>query len=121
MIKFTVYGAVPSKSNSYKIIKMHNHASLAKSSSLREYEKMFFLQVPADHRGKCINSLMKAEIAVYYTSNRLDIDNSAKIILDCLEASKVIKNDNKIVDLHMTKHIDKEKPRCEIVLSTVID
>jgi Holliday junction resolvase RusA-like endonuclease len=120
MINFTIRGAVPSKSNCYRIIKINKHGSLAKSKGLKVYEKMFFLQVPDYTRGLLLTGLLKAKIAVYYTSNRLDLDNSAKILLDCLQASKVIKNDNQIVDLHMTKHIDRDNPRAEIHISEEI-
>ena len=120
MINFTIRGAVPSKSNCYIIIKTKDHGSLAKRKNLKDYEKMFFLQVPAFCRGLLLTGLLRAKIAIYYTSNRLDLDNSAKIVLDCLQASKVIKNDNQVVDLHMTKHIDKESPRAQIEIEEVV-
>lgn len=114
MIKFAVFGKVPSKSNSYKVIKIAGHGSLGKTATLKEYEKKFFAQVPAGYRGKMIDEPFRIEIAVYWERLAQDLDNAAKVILDCLQISKVIKNDNLCYEIKMSKHLDAAHPRCEI-------
>ena len=95
MIEGTILGNTPSKSNCYKIITFKNkstgktHASLAKTSALKKYEYSFYMQV-GKSRGAIIDEYFEFEIDVYYPSNRSDLDNSLKVVLDCLQKAKVI-------------------------------
>ena len=89
----TIIGKCPSKSNCYKVIKLGNHASLAKTKVLTDYEKSFYLQCN-QYRNQNIEGLFELKVAVYYDSNRADLDNSLKIILDCLQKVNAIKNDD---------------------------
>lgn len=120
-MKFIVFGKVPSKSNSYKIIKKGGFSSLAKTKNLIEYEKQFFAQVPADYRGHSLDVPMSIKAAIYWETLRQDLDNSAKILLDCLQQSKVIKNDNLVYELHLSKHMDKAHPRAEISIIPIME
>ena len=61
----------------------------------------------------------KVQIDVFFPSLSHDIDNAAKIILDCLQSSKVIKNDNRCVELLMRKFKDAVNPRCVITIEEV--
>lgn len=115
--KQVIYGKVPSKSNCYKIITLFNHSSLAKQKALKEYEKAFFLQCSL--RGEYISQFFKMDIDVYYENMRPDLDNSFKIILDCLQAVKAIKNDRLCVEIHARKLIDKANPRVEFCIEEV--
>ena len=107
-----IYGKCPSKSNCYKIITLKNHSSLCKTKTLTEYEKSFYLQCNL-YRNKNINGLFEIYLSVYYDSNRADLDNSLKIILDCLQKVNAIKNDNNCIKIVANKFIDKLKPRIE--------
>lgn len=106
----TIKGQVPSKSNGYKI----GNGRLYKSAELKEYEVMFEWQI---WKHKLINEIIEYPfeiwIDVYFHSNRSDLDNAAKVILDCLQTSGVIKNDRLCSVLVMRKHIDKVNPRIE--------
>lgn len=119
--KQTILGNIPSKSNCYKIItfkskdKSKEHASLAKTSQLKEYEKTFFMQCGL-YRNMNLEGYFELEVDVYYPSQRSDLDNSLKILLDCLQAVKAIPNDNKCTRIVANKFLDKEKPRIEFVL-----
>lgn len=104
----TILGQVPSKSNGYKI----GNNRLYKSKELKEYEQSFKWQI-SKYKGITINEPFAIEITVYFQSNRSDLDNSAKIILDCLQNCKVIENDRLCEQLHMIKYIDKLNPRIE--------
>ena len=112
-----IYGTCPSKSNCYKIITLGNHASLAKTKVLNDYERNFYIQCRL--RGKMIETYFELHVDVYYPSERADLDNSLKIVLDCLQHAKAIKNDNKCTAIIARKFKDPEKPRIEFLIKEV--
>lgn len=105
-----IYGQVPSKSNGYRI----GNNRLYKSKELLQYEESFRLQTLTHHDN--ISKEFGINIIVYFQSNRSDLDNAAKIILDCLQKCGIIANDRLCVRLVMIKKIDKVNPRIEIFL-----
>ncbi len=113
----TILGQVPSKSNGYKI----GNNRLYKSKELKEYEQRFIWQYAAatGRQIETIKEKFAIEILVYFQSNRSDLDNSSKIILDCLQNCKAIENDRLCHELHMVKFIDKENPRIEFQINTL--
>ena len=113
-----ILGKCPSKSNCYKVVKLGQHASLAKTKALTDYEKSFYLQCN-QYRNKNITGLFELHLQVYYDSNRADLDNSLKIILDCLQKVNAIKNDNNCIKIVAEKFIDKQKPRIEFYIKKV--
>jgi len=124
-IEATILGNTPSKSNSYKIITVRSkggkqHGSLAKTPVMKQYEDSFYMQV-GKYRDAMIEDFFEFEIDVYYPSNRSDLDNSLKIVLDCLQKSKVIKNDNKCTKIIARKFIDKNNPRIEFKIKLAKD
>lgn len=114
----TIYGNTPSKSNSYKIITINGHGSLGKTKALTKYENDFFIQCN-HYRNKMIEGYFEFYIKVYYPSQRSDLDNSLKIVLDCLQKVKAIKNDNKLVKLVAEKYLDKSNPRIEFKIEPI--
>ena len=114
----TIIGNTPSKSNSYKIIHLGGHGSLAKTKALKEYEDKFYMQC-GKYRNLNIDCYFEYYCKVYYPSMRTDIDNSLKIQLDCLQKCKAIKNDNLCVKVVAEKFIDKENPRVEFKIVTI--
>lgn len=119
MIKATIKGNVPSKSNCYKVIKLGNKCSLAKSKALKDYEKSFFIQLPPALRGLMIDGYFEFYVDVFYPSQRSDLDNSLKVLLDSLQATKTIKNDNKCVKIVAQKAVDKDDPRIEFEIREI--
>ena len=117
--EFEIKGQVPSKANSYKIIMLSGHGSLAKTQALKNYERNFFAQCPC--RNAMIEGFFKISIDVFFQSMKSDVDNSLKILLDCLQVCKVIKNDNKCMEIHVRKFKDAENPRCIIKLEEVLE
>ena len=121
MIEATIHGNTPSKSNCYKIItlgsKERRYSSLGKTKVLKTYEDQFFIQLPPKLRNLDIAGYFEFEIDVYYPSNRSDLDNSLKVVLDCLQKAKVIKNDNKCTHIVARKFIDKLNPRIEFKIT----
>ena len=115
----TILGNTPSKSNSYKVITINGHASLAKTTALKEYEDKFYIQCN-QYRNAGIMGYFELYLKVFYPSERSDLDNSLKIILDCLQHKcRAIKNDNKCVKIVAEKFLDKNNPRIEFVLNEI--
>ena len=108
----TILGQAPSKSNSYKVVTLNGHGSLAKQKALKTYEDTFFIQVGA-YRNLNIQGFFELHIRVYFATMSHDLDNSLKIVLDCLQYTKTIKNDNKCVKIVAEKFVDKVNPRIE--------
>lgn len=122
----TIHGKVPSKSNCYKIItKKDNktgryHGSLAKTDALTEYENIFFIQCNHYRNKPMINGYFEINLRVFYPTQQADLDNSLKIILDCLQQKcKAIKNDNRCVKINAEKYLDKTDARIEFQLIEV--
>lgn len=111
--RLTIMGNVPSKSNCYKIVTFNGHASLAKTKAMKEYETSFAWQA-GRYRNANIQGMFEFYINVYYPSKRSDLDNSLKIVLDCLQKINAIKNDNNCCKIVAQKFIDKLNPRIEI-------
>ena len=111
-MRYVITGNVPSKSNCYKVIRLGNKCSLGKQAQLKSYENSFKLQM-LNYKYVLIESNFKFIIDVYYDSRRPDLDNSLKVVLDCLQKAQAIKNDNKCLEIIAKKHLDKEKPRIE--------
>jgi len=112
MAKQVIYGVCPSKSNSYRIITIGGHGSLAKTKVVKDYEKSFYLQCNL-YRNKDIQGFFEFHIDVYFPSNRSDLDGIFKVTLDCLQKSGAFKNDNKCVRIVANKYVDASNPRTE--------
>lgn len=110
-LEATIIGNVPSKSNSYKVIPR----GLIKSTALNKYEESFLWQVGAI-RNTLISTPFEFYVDIYYPSKRSDLDNSLKIILDCLQRAKIITNDNNCCKIVARKFIDKETPRLNLII-----
>ena len=124
MIKATIKGNVPSKSNCYKVITRKSkegrtYGSLAKETKLIKYENSFFIQLPPSLRGLMIDGYFEFYVDVFYPSQRSDLDGCLKIILDCLQDTKTIKNDNKCVKIVAQKAVDKDNPRIEFEIREI--
>ena len=109
----TIQGTCPSKSNSYRIIKLGQRYSLGKGKELKDFEKSFAQQFQA---GEMIDYEFGIKIDVHYPSRRADLDNSLKVILDCLQRNGAIKNDNKCVEIIAHRFVSVENPRIEFEL-----
>lgn len=116
--KQVILSPVPSKSNSYKIITLNGHGSLAKTAALKAYEKSFYLQCNV-YRNKNIKGLFELHLNVYNGSQRPDLDNSMKVVLDCLQTCKAIENDRNCVKIVAQKFVDKVNPRIEFTIKEI--
>ncbi len=124
-MKQVILGNVPSKSNCYKIIALKRKdgklaGSLAKTEALKRYECNFFIQCNHYRKKETITGYFEFYVDVFYPSQRSDLDNSLKIILDCLQGKvAAIKNDNKCVKIVAHKYLDKKNPRIEFELKPI--
>jgi Holliday junction resolvase RusA-like endonuclease len=110
----TIYGQPPSKSNGYRIITVSGRSRLGKTAAMEEYETGFFMQCSLRNKG--IGRRFKLTVDVYFSSDRPDLDNAMKVILDCLQSCGAIKNDRQCTEIHARKLIDKKNPRIEFDL-----
>lgn len=111
-MKKVIFGTVPSKSNSYAIA----HKRIYKTKPLKDYERSFSLQI-GELANKALDCFFDFEVDVYYPSMRADLDNSLKIILDCLQQTNTIANDNKCLSVLARRFKDKENPRIEFKIT----
>ena len=102
----------PSKSNSYKI----SNGRLIKGKEVKAFEHFFQLCLPKKIKNANINTKFRLEYDVYLRNPSQDLDNTAKAILDALQASGAIKNDSLCYELEIKKHIDKTNPRIKFKL-----
>lgn len=116
--KQIIYSQIPSKSNCYRIITIKGHGSLAKTKALKDYESSFYLQCNK-YRNKNIKGFFELHIDVYNSSNRQDLDNALKGVLDCLQQCGAVKNDRNCVKIVAQKFVDKEDPRIEFEIKEV--
>ena len=117
----TVYGTTPSKANCYRIIYVKGHHQLGKTTALKKFEESFYIQCAGEYRNANISDYFEFHVRVYYPSKRSDIDNSLKVLLDCLQHTKTIKNDNLCVKVVAEKFVDKVNPRVEFKIITIDD
>lgn len=71
-------------------------------------------------RGADISGRFRLNMDVYFNSDRPDLDNSCKVVLDMLQTSKAIRNDRLCAEIHARKFIDKENPRIEFDIEELI-
>ncbi len=112
----TILGTTPSKSNCYRIEK--NAGFLYKTKALKEYEKNFYIQCSV-YRNANIEGYFEIYLKVFYPNQRADLDNSLKVVLDCLQTAKAFENDNKCVKIVAEKYLDKLNPRIEFSLNKI--
>ena len=102
---------VPSKSNNYKVTKT---GKFFKSREIKAFEHFFKLCLPAKIKNAKISTKFRLEYDVYLKNPSQDLDNTAKAVLDCLQSSGAILNDNLCYELEIKKFIDKTNPRINL-------
>lgn len=116
VIKFTIFGNLASKSNSRKMVTIGGKPRFIKSERALSFQQGANLQIPAKFK-LGIEDPIKMTAHIYYDSRRPDLDPS--LLMDILEKAGVYKNDRQIVEQHLYKHLDKERPRVEVSLEIV--
>jgi len=117
-IKLCLYGDLPRKSNSRRLVR-NRHTGLPmliKSQKALDYEKMFASQLTGNHK-KNLEECISISGVVYYQSRRHDL--SIELLLDLLEKYGVIKNDRQVHFINIAKNFDKNNPRVEIIIEEI--
>ena len=109
----TILGEPASKSNQRRIVRMGGKPRLIKSKKALAYARQFHLQAPRIDEPILDDVLMWCR--VHYASRRPDLDES--LIMDALQAAKIIKNDRQIRAKVVLWALDRENPRSEIKLA----
>ena len=112
----TILGQVPSKSNSYKVVTLGGHGSLARTDALVRYAANFYMQM-GRYRSLGVQGMFELHADVYFTTMSHDLDNSLKVLLDCLQKGGAIRNDNRCVKIVVRKFIDRNNPRVELQIT----
>ena len=112
-----IYGQVPAKSNKNRIVVINGKRAIIPSRDVKEYEQSFILQ--CKYRNRNIEGTFRIDIDVYFRSNRSDIDNAMKAILDNLEKCHAISNDRNCAIVYARKFVDKKNPRIEFTLTEI--
>jgi len=109
---FIIYGNLPRKSNSRRIVKNRRtkKVMIIKSENALNYSQNFLLQM-MQYQYKTLTSPIILTVTIFYQSKRNDL--SEELLMDLLQECKLIKNDRQIWGKHIYKKIDKEKPRVE--------
>ena len=101
-----IQGNIPSKSNNYRL----SRGRMFKDAKVKRYEELFALQC---RKNKPITGKFKLEVTVYFKNAKSDLDNALKTLLDCIEKTGLISNDNKCYEIVAKKQVDIKKPRVE--------
>ena len=129
LVDFVVYGEPASKANGRRNVfnKKTGKMLYIKSKKALNYAEAFALQCP--QMSPPIKDDVSVTITIFYASRRPDLDES--LILDCMQsvvdkkAKTVVKdniylNDRQVKEKHIYWDIDKNNPRAEISVSTLI-
>ena len=123
MIKLTILGEPASKANSRRLVKFGTRLASIKSTKALNYEQSTLSQIPESAK-LMLEGELRADIQIYYASNRPDLDES--VLLDCLQAKYkkgelvrkgVYINDRQVREKHIYHGIDKANPRAEIEIT----
>ena len=107
-IRLTIYGEPASKANSRRFVRP---GLIIKSKKALSYADDFIRQCPVF---ELMEGELAIEISVWYRTQRPDLDVS--LILDLLQG-RAYENDRQVREMHLYHFIDKDNPRCEIVVS----
>ena len=114
-IFFTVFGEPASKANSRQLVRLNNRPMFIKSKKARDYVSAFKLQCPK--LPVLTEGDLVVHIKIYYASRRPDLDES--VILDAMQGL-IYENDRQVKEKHVYHGLDKDNPRSEIRIETLI-
>ena len=119
MITEIIYGQIIAKANHYQAVPgTSGQKRIIKDKIIRAYERSFMEQCKT-YRNKRISSRFRLFVRVWHSSERFDLDNSLKTLLDCLQMVVAIANDNLCYQIEAEKHLDKYHPRIEFAIMEV--
>lgn len=113
----TIHGQIVPKANNYMAVPdtASGGRRIIKNKRIRTYEKAFAKQCQV-YAGLHISTPFELVTTIYYSSNKFDLDNSLKTLLDCLQYVDAISDDNLCIRITADKKIDRSRPRVEFAL-----
>lgn len=82
-----------------------------------EHDAYFIIQKEKRHQ-KAYTGSVEFSMEMFLKRDR-DCDSSLKLILDTLQKTQVLENDNQVTALHVFKNKDKENPRIEVIVTEI--
>lgn len=114
-----IYGQIIAKANHYQAVPGKGGTKrIIKDEIIRTYEHSFMEQCKA-YRNRRISSRFRLFVRVWHSSERFDLDNSLKTLLDCLQMVNAITDDKLCYQIEAEKHLDKYQPRIEFAILEV--
>ena len=114
-----IHGQIIAKANHYQAVPgKFGRKRIIKDEKIRAYESSFVEQCKV-YRNRRISGRFRLFVRVFHSSVRLDLDNSLKTLLDCLQMVGAITDDNLCFQIEAEKKIDKYHPRIEFALLEV--
>jgi hypothetical protein len=112
-LSLTIFGEPASKSNSRRMVRFGAMSRLIKSAKALSYSDAFKQQVAKLDYEPFVDDVVVI-MTIYYASRRPDLDES--LILDLLQGVTYL-NDRQVKEKHIYWGLDKENPRCEIMVT----
>lgn len=114
-----IHGQIIAKANHYQAVPgKFGKKRIIKDEVIRAYERSFIKQCKV-YRNRRISSRFRLFVRVWHSSERFDLDNSLKTLLDCLQMVNAITDDKLCYQIEAEKHLDKYHPRIEFALLEV--
>ncbi len=114
-----IRGQIIAKANHYQAVPGRNgEKRIIKDEKIRAYERNFMEQCRI-YRNRRISTRFRLFVRVWHSSERFDLDNSLKTLLDCLQMAGAIADDKLCYQIEAEKKIDKYHPRVEFALQEV--
>ena len=114
-----IYGQIIAKANHYQAVSGKGGTRrIIKDEIIRAYERSFMEQCKT-YRNRRISSRFRLFVRVFHSSERFDLDNSLKTLLDCLQMVNAITDDKLCYQIEAEKHLDKYHPRIEFTILEV--
>ena len=114
-----IHGQIVAKANHYQAVPgKFGEKRIIKDEVIRAYEHSFIEQCKV-YRNRRIATRFRLFVRVWHSSVKLDLDNSLKTLLDCLQMVGAITDDNLCFQTEAEKHLDKYHPRIEFALLEV--
>ena len=115
---YTIYGNLPRKSNSRRIVRNIRRGTVRviKSARALQYRQQFLSQM-GKYKYETTTEDVKLKAIIYYQSRRNDL--SGELLMDLLQECGLIKNDRQIREIHLLGRIDRQKPRVEFEVEII--
>ena len=111
-----IHGQIIAKANHYQAVPgKFGQKRIIKDEIIRAYERSFMEQCKV-YRNRRISSRFRLFVRVWHSSERFDLDNSLKTLLDCLQMAGAIADDKLCYQIEAEKHLDKYRPRIEFAI-----